>query len=61
MAQPPLRRFRLLSTEDTTREVEDGAPVVIPAGSVVNEVLWDGVSEWTPPAGTRAEPLPDQD
>jgi hypothetical protein len=34
----------------------DGQTVV--AGQVVNVVLWDGVTPWTPPAGTetRADP-----
>ena len=30
--------------------------VVIPAGSVINTIAWDGVTEWTPPENTRVEP-----
>jgi hypothetical protein len=32
------------------------APIVIPAGTVINTVIWDGVSEWTPPENTKVEP-----
>ena len=50
-------RWVLLSTEEITRmefDPEQGArEVVIPVGSVVNIMLWDGETEWTPPEGTR--------
>jgi len=37
---------------------ENGNPVVVivPAGSVINTIVWDGVTEWTPPKDTRVEP-----
>jgi len=37
---------------------ENGNPVVVivPAGSVINTVIWDGISDWTPPKDTRVEP-----
>lgn len=51
-------RWVLLSLEETTQlefDPERGPrEVVIPAGSVVNIILWDGETEWTPPEGTRA-------
>ncbi len=31
---------------------------VVTAGVVTNVVLWDGVSEWAPPAGSTANLLP---
>ena len=50
-------RWVLLSTEETTRmefDPENGPrEVAIPVGSVLNIMLWDGVSEWAPPEGTR--------
>jgi len=30
--------------------------VVIPAGSVINTVKWNGISDWTPPENTKVEP-----
>ena len=32
---------------------------VIDGGTVVNTVVWDGVSDWQPPAGTTLVPLAD--
>jgi len=32
---------------------------VIDAGVVVNTVVWDGESDWTPPEGTVLVPLAD--
>ena len=50
-------RWVLLSLEETTQlefDLERGPrEVVIPAGSVLNTMLWDGETEWTPPEGTR--------
>lgn len=50
-------RWVLLSTEETTRmefDPERGPrEVVIPVGSVVNIILWDGETQWVPPEGTR--------
>lgn len=34
----------------------DGVAAV--AGQVINRVMWDGVSEWTPQAGTEARADP---
>jgi hypothetical protein len=47
------RRYLLISTVETTQVNDDGTPCVIPAGTTLNEVLWDGVTAWTPPEGTR--------
>ena len=50
-------RWVLLSLEETTQlefDPERGPrEVVIPAGSVLNIMLWDGETEWVPPEGTR--------
>lgn len=50
-------RWVLLSLEETKQlefDPERGArEVVIPAGSVLNIMLWDGETEWVPPEGTR--------
>jgi hypothetical protein len=47
---PQPRRYLLITTVDTTGP--DGE--TIPAGTPINEVLWDGVSDWTPPEGSQA-------
>lgn len=50
-------RWVVLSLEETTRQEFDPEKglreVVIPAGSVVNIILWDGETQWVPPEGTR--------
>ena len=33
--------------------------LVIKDNTVINAVVWDGVSDWTPPEGTTAEVAPD--
>lgn len=50
-------RWVMLSLEETTRQEFDPErglrEVVIPTGSVVNIILWDGETQWVPPEGTR--------
>ena len=50
-------RWVIISLEETTRQEFDPErgprEVVIPAGSVVNIILWDGETQWVPPEGTR--------
>lgn len=50
-------RWVMLSLEETMRQEFDPEKglreVVIPAGSVVNIILWDGETQWVPPEGTR--------
>jgi hypothetical protein len=50
-------RWVMLSLEETTRQEFDPEKglreVVIPAGSVVNIILWDGETQWVPPESTR--------
>ena len=31
---------------------------IVENGTVINTVVWDGVSEWSPPSGSTAHPLP---
>lgn len=54
-----MNRYNIITTVDLERQEisADGAVnvVVIPAGSVINTVLWDGVFEWTPPENTKLE------
>jgi hypothetical protein len=55
-----MNRYNVITTVDIEQiELdENGNPVIIiiPAGSVINTVVWDGVTEWTPPENTRVEP-----
>lgn len=50
-------RWVIISLADETRQEFDPErglrEVVIPAGSVVNIILWDGETQWVPPEGTR--------
>lgn len=32
---------------------------IVQNGVVVNTIEWDGVAQWTPPAGTQAVQIPD--
>jgi len=53
-----MNRYNVITTVDIEQMEadENGNPVVVivPAGSVINTVIWDGVSEWTPPENTTA-------
>jgi len=57
-----MNRYNVITTIDIEQMqmAEDGTvtTVTIPAGSVVNTILWDGVSDWTPPENTKVEPAP---
>ena len=33
--------------------------LIVKAGKVVNTVVWDGISEWSPPEGTTAVVAPE--
>jgi hypothetical protein len=54
-----MNRYNVITTVDIEQQQfhEDGTitTVFIPAGSVINTVLWDGVTEWTPPENTVVE------
>lgn len=54
------RTYSVITTVETTRIDfdADGTPVevTIPAGTVVNTVLWDGETPWHPGKGLRAVP-----
>ena len=54
-----MQRWIIVTTNVTTGQDAEGKPITLPAGTVLNEVLWDGVSDWTPPPGTRVQPLLD--
>jgi hypothetical protein len=55
-----MKRYNIITTVDIheTQVDESGnvVTVVIPAGSVINTVMWDGVSDWQPPKDTTVEP-----
>lgn len=42
-----MERYFIVALEDTI----DGNGNAIPAGNPINEILWDGVTEYTPPDG----------
>jgi hypothetical protein len=52
--------YNVITTVDIEQLMTDESGnttlVVIPAGSVINTIIWDGVTEWTPPENTRVEP-----
>ena len=52
-----VERWVILTLEETTRlefdEKLGSREVVIPAGSFLYGVLWNGETEWVPPEGTR--------
>ena len=54
-----MNRYNVITTVDIEQQQfhEDGTitTILIPAGSVINTVLWDGVAEWTPPENTVVE------
>ena len=51
--------YKVITTVDIEQMQmdENGAPVtaVIPAGSIINQIVWDGESAFTPPPDTRLE------
>ena len=51
--------YKVITTVDIEQMQmdENGAPVmvVIPAGSIINQIVWDGESAFTPPPNTRLE------
>lgn len=47
--------YAMITTVDSQSTDADGNQVTVPAGTVVNMIEWDGVSEYTPPDGTRLE------
>ena len=55
-----MNRYNVITTVDIQETQVDMSGnvviVVIPAGSVINTVIWDGVTEWTPPENTVVEP-----
>lgn len=48
-------RYIIKTTVETQGTDEQGQPITIPAGTVVNEILWDGVTPMEFPEGTVAE------
>lgn len=57
-SQPEVRRYFVITSEETSRLTPDGEQELAPPNTVINVVMWDGVTEWAPPEGTRAEPAP---
>jgi hypothetical protein len=47
-------QYSVVTTIETQGFDREGNLITIPAGTIVNTVLWDGESEWSPPEGTIA-------
>lgn len=43
----------MITTVDIQEVDEEGKGYVIPAGSTINYILWDGVTPFTPPENTK--------
>lgn len=54
-----LQAYAVIATTATTYVNQAGVTVPAPAGTVINRVMWDGGSDWAPPAGTEARADPD--
>ena len=54
-----MKRWLVITTVDIHTVDDEGNPVVIPAGTAINEILWDGVTPYTPPENTILEPAPE--
>lgn len=52
-----MKRWLVITTVDIHTMDGEGNPVVIPAGTAINEILWDGVTPYEPPPDTRLEPV----
>ncbi len=50
-----MKRWNVITTVDIERTNEEGNSYIIPAGSVINTCLWDGVTPWEPPQNTIVE------
>ena len=52
--------YNVITTVDLKRvqiDADGGVmTITLPAGTVINTILWDGVSDWTPPENTKVEP-----
>ena len=53
MAQ--VRLYNVVTTVDMDQTDAEGNMVTIPAGTVINTILWDGVTPYQPPPDTRLE------
>ena len=54
-----MRRWRVITTVDINKIDFEGNPQVIPKGTSINEILWDGVTQFTPPENTILEEIED--
>jgi len=52
--------YNVITTVDLKRvqiDADGGVmTITLPAGTVINTILWDGVSDWTPPENTKVDP-----
>jgi hypothetical protein len=55
-----MNRYNVITTIDIEQmqmNADGGVmTITLPAGTVINTILWDGVSDWTPPENTKVEP-----
>ena len=45
-----VQTYNIVTVNTFTYTDTNGDTVTVPSGTIVNTVLWDGLSEWTPPA-----------
>lgn len=50
--------YAMVATVDTTLMQNNGTVIPVKAGTIINRILWDGVTSFTPPDGTmlKADP-----
>ena len=44
-SQPEIRLYFVITNEETSRLTPDGEQELVPANTVINVVMWDGVTE----------------
>ena len=49
-----MAHYAIVATVDTPGQDQDGSPVTLPAGTVLNVAEWDGVTPWSPGPGAEA-------
>lgn len=48
-------RYAVISSIETSGIDDDGNPITIPTGTVVNAILWDGVTPYDPGPNLRLQ------
>jgi hypothetical protein len=50
-----MANYNVITTVDIEQINPDGTTTVIPFGSIINTVIWDGITPWTPPDNTTLQ------